>query len=320
MTVNNKSSWILCLLLLAATHADADFPAWAYPLTPQMPAREPDDGASHKVPGSDTGMTATQAGDRFAPPDWHPGDHPVMPAVVANGRKPDVWACAFCHRPNGAGGPDSASLAGLPADYIVQQVKALASGDRSTALPERRPHQLKMPIARGVTEDDLRAAANYFASLPPQQLIRVEESATAPRLRQRQFFFAPTEDGAREPIGERIVEYPEDTDRFEKWRDARVGFIAVVPPGSVAGGEALVKTPLAGLGVNCAACHGADLRGAGSVPPLAGRSPTYLVRQLWDIQAGARHGAMTAQMKPVVVNMSSKDMLYIAAYLATLKP
>ena len=72
--------------------------------------------------------------------------------------------------------------------------------------------------------------------------------------------------------------------------------------------------------MNCAGCHGADLRGVGSIPPLAGRSPSYLVRQLWDMQAGARNGAMAALMKPVVADMSSKDMLNIAAYLATLKP
>lgn len=311
---------LLCLLALAAAPSHAQFPAWAYPLTPQPPAREPEDGVIHKVPGSTVGMTATQAADRFTAPDWHPADHPAMPAIVANGRKPDIWACAFCHRPNGAGGPENAGIAGLPADYIVQQLKDLASGARSTAMPERRPHQLKMPVVKGVTDEELRAAATYFSSLPRLQNMLVQESDTAPKLQQRVFFFAPTADGAREPIGERIVEYPEDIDRFEKLRDARVRFVAVVPTGSVARGEALVKAVGGKAGTSCAGCHGADLRGVGSIPPIAGRSPTYLVRQMWDMQAGARNGAMAMLMKPVVADMSSKDMLNIAAYLATLKP
>ncbi len=311
---------LLCLLALAAAPAHAEFPAWAYPLTPQMPAPQPDSGEIYKVPGSALGMTATQAGDRFAAADWHPADHPAMPSIVVNGRKPGIWACAFCHRANGGGGPENAGIAGLPADYIVQQIKDLASGARSTVVPERRPHQLKMPVVKGVTEEELRAAANYFSSLPRPQNILVQESDTAPKLQQRVFFWAPTADGVREPIGERIVEYPEDVERFEKLRDARVRFVAVVPTGSVARGEALVKAAGGKAGMNCAGCHGADLRGVGSIPPLAGRSPSYLVRQLWDMQAGARNGAMAVLMKPVVVDMSSKDMLNIAAYLATLKP
>ena len=32
------------------------------------------------------------------------------------------FACGFCHRADGLGEPESASLAGLPAEYIVRQV------------------------------------------------------------------------------------------------------------------------------------------------------------------------------------------------------
>jgi cytochrome c553 len=63
----------------------------------------------------------------------------------------------------------------------------------------------------------------------------------------------------------------------------------------------------------CATCHGADLMGLGPVPGIAGRSPSYLVRQLYDMQAGNRHGEWTALMKPVVEKLTSDDMIAIAA-------
>jgi cytochrome c553 len=58
----------------------------------------------------------------------------------------------------------------------------------------------------------------------------------------------------------------------------------------------------------------------GVMPGLAGRSPSYLVRQLFDIQSGLRHGKRLELMKPVVANLSTDDMLAIAAYLASRAP
>ena len=54
------------------------------------------------------------------------------------------------------------------------------------------------------------------------------------------------------------------------------------------------------------------------VPMLAGRSPSYLVRQLYDVQHGFRKGEWTVQMKPVVARLSADDMMDIAAYLSSL--
>jgi cytochrome c553 len=70
----------------------------------------------------------------------------------------------------------------------------------------------------------------------------------------------------------------------------------------------------------CTACHGADLRGLGPVPPLAGRSPSYIARQLYDMQHGNRNGAWTALMAPVVSKLNPEDLLTAAAYVASLKP
>jgi cytochrome c553 len=58
----------------------------------------------------------------------------------------------------------------------------------------------------------------------------------------------------------------------------------------------------------------------GVMPGLAGRSPSYLMRQLVDIKNGQRHGKRLELMKPVVVNLATDDMLAIVAYLASRTP
>jgi cytochrome c553 len=83
-----------------------------------------------------------------------------------------------------------------------------------------------------------------------------------------------------EPIGSRIIELADDLERFIS-RDARVTFTAHVPKGSIQKGRALAAGNDVGA-VACEACHGAGLKGAGNVPGIAGRSPTYMFRQLYD--------------------------------------
>ena len=58
-----------------------------------------------RVPNSNVRLTLTQIRDLFTPPDWHPEDHPAMPPIVGKGRKPQVWACGYCHLPTGYGKP-----------------------------------------------------------------------------------------------------------------------------------------------------------------------------------------------------------------------
>jgi cytochrome c553 len=147
--------------------------------------------------------------------------------------------------------------------------------------------------------------------------IRVVEAETVPKTRVAGWMLVA--DGtATEPIGQRIIEMPEDLERTEL-RDSASGFIAYVPPGSVAKGQALANGG-AGKTIQCAACHGSDLTGLGPVPGLAGRSPSYIVRQLYDIKHGARHGQWTELMKAVVAQLSEEDIVALAAYTASLAP
>jgi cytochrome c553 len=278
-----------------------------------------DSGEQKHVPGSTAAFTLTQIRDLFNPPDWHPDDHPAMPQAVSHGRKGEVFACAYCHLPNGFGRPENTALAGLPAAYIIQQVRDIKSGARTSSLPTLVPQLLMHVVAQRATDDDVAAAAEYFSHIQPKPWIRVVESETVPKTRIAAFMVLPAEGGGTEPIGNRIIEIPEDTARTEL-RDARAGFVAYVPPGSIKQGEMLATTGGDGKTVRCGICHGPDLRGLGPVPGIAGRSPSYLMRQLYGIQHGARAGLWIPLMAQVVANLSQEDEVAIVAYLASLTP
>jgi len=229
-----------------------------------------------------------------------------------------VFACGFCHLPNGLGRPENASLAGLPAEYIVRQVAAFRSGERRSAEPRSLPVNFMVSTAQGVSEAEVREAAEYFAALPLLPWIRVVETDTVPVTHVTGWMLAAAEPVATEPIGARIIEMPEDLERTER-RDPRSGFVAHVPIGSIARGEALVATG-GGRTTPCGVCHGADLRGLGPVPGLAGRSPSYIVRQLHDMRRGLRSGGWSPLMQPVVAKLTDDDIIDIAAYTASRAP
>jgi cytochrome c553 len=121
-------------------------------------------------------------------------------------------------------------------------------------------------------------------------------------------------EAGKEPIGQRIIETPEKTEETEILRNPRSGFIAYVPKGAVKKGESLAKTG------QCTICHGSDLEGLGPVPGIAGRSPSYTARQLYDMQSGSRKGVWTDLMKPVVEKLNADDVLNLAAYVSSRAP
>jgi cytochrome c553 len=84
-----------------------------------------------------------------------------MPDVVADGRKPDVFACGHCHRPDGTGGPENSSLAGLPPAYFFQQMIDFKADARKSAVPKRIPVTLMTAIAHAATDDEIAKAAAY---------------------------------------------------------------------------------------------------------------------------------------------------------------
>jgi cytochrome c553 len=275
-------------------------------------------GGSWLVALSTAAFTVTQARDLFFALDWHPSDHPPLPDVVAHGRKPDVMACGVCHRADGPGGPENASLAGLPAQYIVQQMTDFKSGARTTSVPQRLPPQLMIKTAKNITDGEIEKAAGYFSGLTPRRVIKVVETTTVPKTGVSGWFLAALPGSETEPIAGRIIEVPEDLERFEM-RDSRSRFIAYVPIGSLEQGRQLATTGN-GKSAPCTICHGDQLNGVGPIPGLAGRSPSYLVRQLYDFQHGARAGPWSPLMAPNLINLTLDDMVGVAAYAPSLPP
>ena len=292
---------------------------WAYVLNdPTGSAEAPDPDEIVTVPGSRVSMPRSAISIDAGPPDWRPDGHPPMPEVVARGGGEGVVACGYCHLPNGQGRPENAGLAGQPYEYLVQQMADWRNGRRRSGEPRMGPPAFMERIGRAATDEEARIAAEYFSSIDFKPWVRVVETHAAPETRFAGWIHEVVEGGGMEPIGARVVETPEDLERT-KLRDDASGFIAYVPWGAVARGRRIVLTGGADS-VACTVCHGPDLRGLGPVPALAGRSPSYMARQLLDLQTGVRDGAWSDLMDAAVKNLTVEDIVDVVAYTASLEP
>lgn len=317
---------------MAATSNDATSPdaairaaeAWAFPVfppppDPHAPKPRPDPDKVLHVTGSTVSYTQAQM-DAMDDADWFPQDHPPAPHIVAEGRKP-ARPCAECHTISGAGVPATATLDSLPKAYILEQIAAFHAGERGTGGPATA-HDM-IDEARALTPADLQQAADYFSTSKFVPRVHVVEAANVPKTHWKYFVLAPDKSGAREPIGERIIETPADFQDYSR-SDARVGYIAYVPPGSIARG-ALIAGQGKGSAASCESCHGTKLEGQtvpgiGVVPPLAGRSPTYIARELILFREGKRSDPAAAPMRAEASALTVPEMIDVAAYAASRKP
>jgi len=288
------------------------FPDCAYPAAPA-----PEDGVKRELPGAAYKFSRSEAYFDYGPADWYPGDHPRMPDIVAKGKQSaGIRACALCHFPNGQGKMENGGVAGLPAAYILRQLREFKNGTRRSSDPRKANTNEMAQIARLLTDDEANAAANYFASTKWRPWVKVVEAALAPAVRSTtNGLFLPIAEGAPIPLGDRIIEVPENPERTDLMRDPRSGFIAYVPVGSISKGEALATT--GDKNKQCGLCHGPDLKGTGSVPGIAGRTASYLMRQLWDMKQGARK---SQTMTPLVAKLDIEDMIDLVAYIASRVP
>jgi cytochrome c553 len=321
---------ILAALVFVATvvvRGAADIPAWAYAIAPAPPPAAPGaapaaaDTSLKSIAGSARQFTRAQITDRNGPADWFPEDHPPMPSIVAHGRAgdPNARACSLCHYPNGKGRPENASVSGLPVSYFIQQLNDFRGDVRKSAEPRKANSNTMILIAKSLTPEEMKQAAEYFGAIKWTPWVRVVEANTVPKMRSAGGIWVPLEgaEAGKEPIGTRIIETPENQEATEILRNPHSGSIAYVPVGSIKKGEALVKTGGNGKTIECGACHGADLLGVGPVPGIAGRSPSYLARELYDMQAGTRNGEWTQLMKPVVAKLTAEDLVNIVAYVSS---
>ena len=354
-----KGIGILCAALMMKAALAADPPAaatpaaapgspianpeWLFPIDPKSLEKNPkpvklDDVELLEIPDSNQKFTQVRINDPFNAPDWRPDGHIAMPDVVAHGRKPNVLACAYCHTPTGQGRPENSALAGLPEIYIKEQLHDLRSGARKPTGPEQYlPSWTMLKIAKAMTDEEIDASAKYFAQQKLRRRVYVIESLRIPRAERAAWIYE--EVGGTEDLEERLLEVTNELARHER-RDDRLEYMAYVPPGSINRGKRLVTTgkaftvqeltsrdPKAQAPVAdtvktqvCSTCHGPKLMGTDKIPPIAGRSPTYLLRQLLAFRNGARTGDAAKQMTPTVENLTLGEMIDVVAYLGSLYP
>jgi cytochrome c553 len=243
-----------------------------------------------------------------------------MPEIVAQGRGPDVYACGFCHTPGGQGRPENAALAGLPAPYIAQQVLDFKNGSRRSAWPALyRPADRMIHAAMNASEAEVESAATYFAAQKLRTRVRVIERPRVPQAHVVGWVYVADSPRREEPIGVRMLEFAPDAERQQSLDDEMV-YIAYVPPGSIDRGRSLAQHGQRNGAAACVSCHGWTLRGTDMAPPIAGRSPTYLLRALLAFKTGARDGAKAATMRAVIAPLELGTLIDAAAFAASRQP
>jgi cytochrome c553 len=298
-----------------------EIPAWAYNTSPTpkqlLPEHPPvDENGLLTIPGSSQKFKLAEV---EAGADWFPEDHPAMPEIVAKGRQ-GIRPCGSCHMPNGKGRPSNGPVTGLPVSYFIQAVEDYKNGVRVSADPKKNNIQQMIGFAKALTPDEVKAAAEYFGSMKWTKWVRVVESERVPKTYVEGFIHYRYPGNETDPIGMRVIEMPEDNFQTEPMRNPRSGFVAYAPPGSIKRGEELAKTGGNGRTVQCGICHGPDLRGLGNIPGIAGKSPTWLARQMYDIQAGTRKGPGSALMKAAVEKLRNEDYVALVAYISSMEP
>ena len=277
-------------------------------------------------------VTNPNAGGQIV--DWFPEDHPnpipdvvrYGPAAMGKNGRP----CAGCHLADGSGRAENASPAGLPAGYILRQLMDFRNDLRHSADPRKGNSNTMVMLAKGMSDQEMQEAAQYFSVVAWRPHVTVVETRLVPKTHIQGELFIPDSKELTEPIGNRIVESPTDIEASQTLRSARGMWTAYVPVGAINKGKDLVVNGgmkvvngqiVQGKTTACATCHGLDYMGiAPDVPPLAGRSPSYMAREIFDIQQGARNGSNSnvALMRMVVEKLTPEDIINITAYLASL--
>lgn len=343
---------VITLIMTAprATAAGAEEPLWAYgflapaapgektpaPSTPTHQLRTYEDAGEQtrlrSIAGGEGLHSLVEIRNGHDVVDWFPSDHPPMTPLMKQGPASlgeKAYGCAFCHMPNGQGRPENAGVSGLPVAYFIRQMQDMRNGLRSSAEPRKSNTPMMIAFAQAMTDAEIKESAEYFAAVPFKQWIRVVETDRVPRSKIVTNMFVPIETTPTEPLAGRIMEMPEDADATELLRNPHSGFVAYVPFGSLAKGRRFVESggalildgkPVEGKTTACISCHGPDLRGVADIPGIAGRSPSYIARELYDIQQGTRKGPLAQLMQPVVAKLTGEDLVAIAAYVASLPP
>ena len=293
----------LAVAALGAAGAAMAPPDWLYPVPggPSQPNLAP--VAAITLPGSPVTLVAGDLRNGRLAVDWFPDPSDPVPAIVMNAVPPAQYACGFCHLPRGQGRPENASIAGLPAEYIIAQTEAMRTGTRRAAVAGWLPTQAMREAVQHASPAQIAEAAVWFSRQPFISRVKVVESASVPATAPLGYILA-VRPGPAEPIAGRIIEVPDDVHAFEM-RDPRSTFTAWAPPGSIARGRAVAAEQ------GCTECHAEQMNGWGP-----GRSPSYILRQLLAFKSRARSGTSAEPMQAVVDALDMDQMVAVTAWMA----
>ena len=164
------------------------------------------------------------------------------PAIIPRCRKSSCTAvrptfadaaCATC--PTARDGRRTPRLPACPYAYVVQQLAGFQERSANERRRAQDEHHADDPGRQGMTDDGDQVAADYFSSMKWTPWIRSSRPTRCRRRESPATCSSRSPIGGTEPLGNRIVETPEDAERFEL-RDPRSGFVAYVPRGSIAKG------------------------------------------------------------------------------------
>jgi len=206
--------------------------------------------------------------------------------------------CQACHGPDGLKVimPVYPKVAGLPAEYSLNQMKDFKSGARSNG---------KSAVMKGIVmtidDKDLKTIAEWLAgnggtvkaAAPDTKKAEPAPKAAAPAPKPE-----PAPAAKAEPA-------PVPT--------AKVAAAPAAAPASGSDGAQLYMTK------TCLACHGADGRSPvlPNYPKIAGQNAGYLYNQLRDTKNGSRNNGQSAVMKGILANVSDEEIRAIADWLTT---
>ena len=96
-------------------------------------------------------------------------------------------------------------------------------------------HMVK--LAKSTSDEDVKAAAAYFSSIPFKPWIRVVEVDQVPKTKPEGGMMVVIDGGGKEPIGDRVIEVSENLESTEL-RDPDLGLYCLRAEGKPGKGQA----------------------------------------------------------------------------------
>ena len=299
----------------------AGLPEWAY--TPPPPAGSPPPPSRSagrrqrrfSIAGTDKTMTRGALRGVKEIPDWYPGDRQRSDAAIVRDGKEGVRACGFCHLADGTGRPENAPVNSLHVAYFIQQMQDYKNGLRKSADPRKKNTNNMIAFAKEATDEEIKAAAEYFAAPALPEAHQGHRVAHGPE------GASPGRDAHGDPQT-KAAAWSRSATRSSRCRTTTCA------PRRVTRTWARPRTCRQGAQQGQGArrevsVHHLPRPEPGRARPragLAGRSPSYMMRQLFDMKVGARRGPWFDLMKPIVDSMSVQDLLALSAYAGSVAP